>query len=128
MASIHRRTAWALAVLLCANIALVLVCELRCDVPAPLTTAAASCHGSASAGASSESPFAVADGAHDQCEHDALPAGIIAAIKKDVRVIVQALTGSTKIAGLVPALTPVVRVDRSASVHDDHPTRTVLRI
>ena len=128
MASIHRRTAGALAVLLCANITLVLACELRCDVPAPLTTAAASCHGSASTAATSESPFTVADGAPNQCEHGALPGGTLAAIKKDVRVIDQALTGGTQMAESAPLLTSVPRTDRSASAGEPHSTRTVLRI
>jgi hypothetical protein len=127
MASIHRRTAVALALLLCANIALALACELRCDVPAAPASIAA-CHGSASTAATSESPFSVGDGTHDRCEHDALPAGTIAAIKKDARGPSDAPAGRMPIARRVPALSSLARTDRSQSFLDHFSARTVLRI
>ena len=126
MRSTHYRIAAALALLLTANITLVLVCELRCDVPARAPASAVACHGPATTAAMSE--VIIADGGHDQCEHDALPAVTIAAIKKDVRVTSVSLTGSTHVGGLVPALKSDVRTHRTASLRDDHSTRTVLRI
>jgi hypothetical protein len=70
----------------------------------------------------------VADGALDRCEHDALPAATIAAIKKDVRVTAHTLTPSTRIGELAPARTSLAITDHSATAPAGHATPTVLRI
>jgi len=85
----------AIAVLLAANILLVLVCELRCDVPAA-NAVVAGCHDAGASATSSPSPFAIR-AADDRCTHDALPAVTSATLQKESRAAVSTGAARTQI-------------------------------
>ncbi len=93
----------AIAVLLAANIVLVLVCELRCDVPAS-NAVVAGCHDAGASATSSRSPFAIG-AADDRCTHDALPAVTSVTLQKESRAAVSTGAARTQIFEISPVVT-----------------------